>query len=515
MLQKRVSSPEFARLFSPGRIGKIRLKNRLIKAGLMMSYADMNGCITDRIIRHYREILKKSTDPVKNADAHFEIGLVLEKLGRETEATAEYLKIIINYPQVDEISRKAEERLASLYSGFSLKSKDFTREYDATEGQKDPTIFFAYIKSLYENYIILGQYEKALHVLQRLYDMDPENQSYLTDMGDIYLQGYNDADKAIFHFKKAIELNPNDPKSYVDLGRGYEKKGDYENAVRAYSKAAEISPASPWTMYGLKRIDGMRLAKDKRLVKNWYFLGPFNNLDRKGLEKRLPPEEKIDLGATYKGKDRVSIRWFKPFNYEDSGYVDLNELINPHDYSVAYALTYVYSPGERKVQFRIGSDSGIKVWLNEKMVFAYDVERSAEVDDDVVAVTLKKGWNRILVKVSDTWGSWGFFFRATDLKGNPVEPLTFDPAKDDRRLREIYTRMKKEKRLKITGTLLVYTGALSFLLLGLYFMISNIRNRIKINRMKEDFISSVSHELKTPISAVKMLAETLKKRPVL
>ena len=56
MLQKKSISPMFARLFEPGYAGKLWLKNRLIKAGLMTSYGDMNGCVTDRIIRHYRDV---------------------------------------------------------------------------------------------------------------------------------------------------------------------------------------------------------------------------------------------------------------------------------------------------------------------------------------------------------------------------------------------------------------------------------------------------------------------------
>jgi 2,4-dienoyl-CoA reductase-like NADH-dependent reductase (Old Yellow Enzyme family)/thioredoxin reductase len=48
----------FAKLFEPGYIGKLWLKNRVVKAGVMTSYADMNGCVTDRIIRHYREVAK-------------------------------------------------------------------------------------------------------------------------------------------------------------------------------------------------------------------------------------------------------------------------------------------------------------------------------------------------------------------------------------------------------------------------------------------------------------------------
>ncbi|MFH1594523.1 MAG: ATP-binding protein [Candidatus Omnitrophota bacterium] len=466
------------------------------------------------IIKHYRDILKTTTDSAKSANAHFEIGLALEKLGNEEEATGEYLKIIINYPEIDEVNRKAEERLAGLYKGFSAQSDDIMERSETAGEQKDPTIFFAYIKSLYENYISLGQYDRALHALQKLYVMDPENESYLVDIGNIYLYGYNDADKAISHFKKALSVKPDSPQAHVDLGRSYEKTDDYENAVRAYSKAAEISPASPWSMYGLKRIDGIRLAKDKRLIRDWYVLGPFDNADKKALEKPFPPEDKIDLKATIPGKDGIFVRWIRPFDYEDSGYVDLNSLISPHDYAVAYALTYVHSRSERTVQLGLGSDAGIRVWVNDQIVFTHDVERSAEVDDDLVKVSLRKGWNKILLKVSETWGSWGFYFRVMDLKNNPVDNLVFDPKRDQDRLGQIYGRMKKARSLKITRIVLIYTGAISIFLSGLYFLISNIYNKIKINKMKEDFVSSVSHELKTPIAAVKMLAETLKRGKV-
>lgn len=465
-------------------------------------------------ITQYRKVLETATDPAKIAEAHCKLGFALEKLGRETEATAEYLKIIINYPQISDINEVAEERLSILYSGFSDRSRELVSKREEPEKEKDPTIFFAYIKSLYENYRNLGQYKRALHVLQRLYDMDPGNQKYLVDMGNIYLHGYNDADKAIFHLSKAIEAMPNNPEAYVDLGRAFEKKDDYEGAIRAYTKAAEISPASQWAMYGLKRIDGIRLAREKRLVKDWYFIGPFDNSDGKGLEKVFPVEGKINFKASYAGKDGLQIKWFRPFDYNDSGFVDLNMLFEPNDYAVAYAVTYVHSPRDREAQFRFGSEDGIKVWLGDKEIFAYDISRSAEIDDDLVTVKLKKGWNKILVKVTDVWGSWGYYFRVTDLSGNPTKDLIFDPLKDDARLRSIYKKLSRQKRSRVTRIAVIYTVGISVFLLGIYFMISNIYGKIKINKMKEDFISSVSHELKTPISAVKMLAETLKRGKV-
>jgi len=480
---------------------------------LSFLYAEEGRAPQDSI-KQYRKILKTAGEPAKIAEAHYEIGRALETLGRETEATAEYLKVIINYPEIEPVNKLAEEGLGRLYSGFSERSKKFIAEHEEKEAQKDPTIFFAYIKSLYENHRNMGQYKRAIHVLKKLYDMDPENEVYLVDMGEIYLDGYNDADKAIFHFKKALEINPNSIKAYVDMGRAYEKKGDYEIAVNEYRKAAEISPVSPWAIYGLRRIDGIRLAGDRRLVKDWYFLGSFDNAGNEGLAKQFPPEKKIDLSAAYIGKGDLSIKWFRPFDYDSSGYVDLNTLFSPNDFAVAYTLTYLNCPREREAQFRFGSEDGSKVWLNDREIFSCNVSRPAMVDDDLVTVKLKKGWNKILLKVSETWGSWGFYFRVTDLKGNSIEEAVFDPLRDDERLKRIYGKLKMEKRFRITKIAATYTAAISALLLGLYLMVSNIWNKIKINRMKEDFISSVSHELKTPISAVKMLTETLKRGKV-
>jgi len=464
---------------------------------------------TEAVINHYREIVKTATDPAKQADAHFEIGRALEKLDRKTEATAEYLKIIVNYPDITEINEKAEERLAFLYTGFAERAEKIAK-FEPSSEEKDPTIFFAYIKGLYENYRNRGQYDKALQILEKLYDMDSENAAYIVDIGNIYLRGYNDPNKAIVHFEKAIKLDPSNTKAYIDLGAAYEKKEDYESAVGIYQEAAELFPASPWAIYGLKRTEVLRLAQNKNLIKDWYITGPFDNSDKKGLDKAFPPEEKIDLAARYRGKNGASARWTRPFNYEDSGYVDLNSLITPNDYSVAYAVTFAHSPNKRKVKFLIGSDRGIRIWVNNTEVFKKDAERQAEADEDSITVDLKKGWNKILVKVTETWGSWGFYFRVTDLNGNRPADLIFDPTKNETRLKEMYGLIAKKKRLRITGIALLYVGAFSIFFLGLYFMISNIQNRIKINRMKEDFISSVSHELKTPIAAIKTLTEVLK-----
>ncbi len=46
----------FKKLFEPGFIGKLRLKNRLIRASMYTTYGALDGSVTDRLIRHYREL---------------------------------------------------------------------------------------------------------------------------------------------------------------------------------------------------------------------------------------------------------------------------------------------------------------------------------------------------------------------------------------------------------------------------------------------------------------------------
>jgi hypothetical protein len=48
-----------------------------------------------------------------------------------------------------------------------------------------------------------------------------------------------------------------------------------------------------------------------------------------------------------------------------SGYVALNELLQPNEQAIAYGLTYLYSPEERQVTLLLGSDDGVKLWVND------------------------------------------------------------------------------------------------------------------------------------------------------
>jgi len=460
-------------------------------------------------IKIYRDMLKEENDPKILAETHYKIAENLELLGRNTEATAEYLKIILNYPEVSDFAKKSEERLSLLYSKFQETESNITLGREIREETKDPAIFFTYIKSLYETYNDKGNYEKAVYLLKKLIKLHPANQSYYLDLGNIYLNGYNDPDTALTYFNKLLEMNPEHPSVYTDMGLAYEKKEDAVNAEKFYRKSLEIAPLNAWSMYGLSRLESLKLAQEKKLIKDFFFLGPFDNTDKKGLDKKYEPEDSIDLNKTYKGMNDANIKWSRPFSYDDSGYVDLNKLFKPDDYVAAYALTYAYSGKERDLDMRLGSDDGIKVWFNDKLIYTIDITRTAQFDKDIINVKFVKGWNKILVKAAENTGSWGFYFRVTDAVANTPGYIIFDPLKDDKRVKQIYARLERRRGIKIAKNTFLYGFTFIIFLSGVYLLISNIYNKIKIREMKEDFIASVSHELKTPLAAIKMFAETL------
>ena len=73
---------------------------------------------------------------------------------------------------------------------------------------------------------------------------------------------------------------------------------------------------------------------------------------------------------------------------------------------------------------RWGSDDGIKLWLNDDLVFANDVARGVAPDQDSATLDLVKGDNRLLIKIVNTGGQSGFYFKRTGESSIPSFALT-------------------------------------------------------------------------------------------
>jgi putative heme-binding domain-containing protein len=142
---------------------------------------------------------------------------------------------------------------------------------------------------------------------------------------------------------------------------------------------------------------------------SYHIVGPFDNGDNDaGLDKVYPPEKAIDLEATYTGK-QGKVRW-KTVKADAHGYFDLQAFFAPRSSQiVSYVYREINSPADQDARILLGTDDGGKLWVNGKQVFATRAHRAAEPGQDTVKVKLKKGKNRLLLKIVNGDGPHGFY----------------------------------------------------------------------------------------------------------
>jgi len=90
---------------------------------------------------------------------------------------------------------------------------------------------------------------------------------------------------------------------------------------------------------------------------------------------------------------------------------------------VAYARTWVHSDQDQPARLELGSDDGVKAWLNDKQVYALNAARTLVPGSDKVDVTLHSGWNRLLLKISQNNLGWEFCARFVKPDGSHLEVL--------------------------------------------------------------------------------------------
>jgi len=90
---------------------------------------------------------------------------------------------------------------------------------------------------------------------------------------------------------------------------------------------------------------------------------------------------------------------------------------------VAYARTWVHSDQDCPVRLELGSDDGLKVWLNDKQVYALNTARPLQPGSDKVDLTLHSGWNLLLLKVTQNNQGWEFCARFLKPDGSHMDGL--------------------------------------------------------------------------------------------
>ncbi len=152
----------------------------------------------------------------------------------------------------------------------------------------------------------------------------------------------------------------------------------------------------------------------------WQKAGPLGlGLGRKNHSIVYPPEAAVDPASEL---GMPAIEW-RPVD-------DLDGRVHSFDgggrQGVTYLRRHLDAPEDREVVAWVGSDDGIRIWLNGELVHDRDVPRGAAPDQDSVPMTLRRGANELLLKIVDHGGESGYYFvlrEDLDL-GQPLSALS-------------------------------------------------------------------------------------------
>ena len=86
-------------------------------------------------------------------------------------------------------------------------------------------------------------HEQAKQVLKRVVELKPKHAEAQLNLGYIYYQEGN-LDDAIEAYKKGLEIKPDNLRAHLSLGHIYDKKKMYEEAMVEYNTALQIDPTA-------------------------------------------------------------------------------------------------------------------------------------------------------------------------------------------------------------------------------------------------------------------------------
>lgn len=158
------------------------------------------------------------------------------------------------------------------------------------------------------------------------------------------------------------------------------------------------------------------------LISKWMLIGPFHDdettcpvADEDYLlgEATARPE----LGDTYGNNN------WRRVTANSGGYVDCtSQVVNAADVQ-AYGALWVFAREAQDVILRVGTDDGGKAWWNGEELFDNRICRGFDLEDHEIPLTIEPGLHRLLIKVRNRGGPWGFGARITTPSGQPAHGL--------------------------------------------------------------------------------------------
>lgn len=134
----------------------------------------------------------------------------------------------------------------------------------------------------------------------------------------------------------------------------------------------------------------------------WSQIGPFPGDDgQQAWHHDFGPESDPDPGRSY----GEGLTWQPAAGFQDG---QVRGLVG--GIGAWYFSREIFSPDQRELPVALGSDDGIRVWLNDNLVHENNVARGVKPDQDPVTLPLQPGRNRLLIKIINFGGAAGIYY---------------------------------------------------------------------------------------------------------
>jgi HEAT repeat protein len=155
----------------------------------------------------------------------------------------------------------------------------------------------------------------------------------------------------------------------------------------------------------------------------WMYSGPYKLEGKTGAElfDLVLEPEKAGSKADWRPVGQAAM--------SKTGLVGLDKLMGG-DERIAYLKTQITSERDQEARLEIGTDDGVKVWLNDKVVHANNVIRGNTPGEDKVKIRLNRGVNRLLLKVTQGGGEWSACCRLRAPDGTALDGVTVGVGED-------------------------------------------------------------------------------------
>ena len=206
-------------------------------------------------------------------------------------------------------------------------------------------------------------------------------------------------------------------------------------------------------------------------ITDFYVLGSFDNEGKAGCGIDFGPESRLDLRATLPAKGHPA-EWRKLSVASQDGYIDLAATLRPNREAVGYALTFLQAPADAKAALSIGTSGAFRLWVNGQLAASDDSYHYPRPEQSRVSVRLRKGFNRVLLKVCQSTGPFGFYLRREPgsartkvILPEVLPPLEKEPSAGSEKLPTLATRLEAEVKKRPDDPVLrgEYATALAFL----------------------------------------------------